>query len=183
MKRVIGVLLSIALIFSSYTSFAADELKDSKVIERQIYRQDISVDKMKLFQYNGEYYISLDNFKRINGFNVTCDTYGNMLYVFISRAKIKYFDYYFDYDAMQYEEKVKVDRSTYTSGVALPISLKKEDYPNLSSMFEKVHSTYWFIPISYIVTMTGGTFDVSEDKAVIDYGYTPSVDPREKGRQ
>jgi hypothetical protein len=49
-------------------------------------------------------------------------------------------------------------------------------------MFEKEHSTYWFIPLSYIVSMTGGTFEVTEDKGIIDYGYTPSIDPREKGR-
>lgn len=182
MKRVIGVLLSIVLIFSSYISFAADVPSNTTVIERQIYRQDISVDKMKLFQYNGEYYMTLDNFKRINGFNVTCDVSGRMLYVFISRATSKYFDYYYDKENNEYFQKCKVERTTYTANVAVPIKLDKKDYPNLATMFEKEHSENWFIPISYIVSMTGGTFTVDDKKAVIDYGYVPSIDPREKGR-
>jgi hypothetical protein len=176
-----------------------EPIKDLEVIECTVFRQDIMLKKEKFFKYNGEYYIHARRLNYISGFVPTYNSFGMLKNVFVSRTKPRWFDYYWNDKTQSYDNQVKVGGTIFTEGVVLPIKLDKEDYPELESMFLEQYSNHWFVPISYVIKMMGGTFTVELDKeyeiqeyyqyktvkgnvATIDFGYAPTTNLDDKGR-
>lgn len=177
------------------------DIKDLEVIECEFYRRDIHIGKEKFFRYDGEYYMLADRVNYIAGVNPTYDRYGNLIKLFISRtgSGVNWFDYYFDYKTFSYENKCRVGWTYYTKDVKTPIFLDKKDYPQLEAMLGPGRSRDWFVPISYIIRMMGGTFTIELNKtyevreyneyvkvtnnvATIDFPWEPAIDPGDKGR-